>query len=141
MDVVVASSLVSRKFLLLLVGVFAASALALAMIGLYGVLSRLVRSRERELGIRRAVGADARAILGMVMREGLVAVGAGVGLGVMLSLAIGRVLQSQLFGTSPSDPLSYVATLAVLGVVAAVACYLPARRAAAVEPVVVLRGE
>ncbi len=141
MDELVSSSLVSREFLLLLVGVFAGAALLLATIGLYGVLSRLVRARERELGIRRAIGADAGAIIWLVLREGLLAVGAGVTFGAVLSVAAGRALQSQLFGTSALDLPTYLATLGVLLSVAWAACYLPARRAAAIEPTVVLKGD
>jgi putative ABC transport system permease protein len=141
MEDVVAASLVSREFLLLLVGVFACAALLLALIGLYGVLSRLVRARERELGIRRAIGAGEGAIIGLVLREGLLAVATGMGFGLLLSLAAGRLLQSQLFGVSALDVPTYLATLALLTIVAMVACYLPARRAAAIEPTVALQGE
>ena len=141
MDDLVAGSLVSREFLLLLVGVFAGAALLLAIVGLYGVLSRLVRARERELGIRRAIGADAASIVRLVLGEGLLAVAAGVTFGTGLAVVGGRALQSQLFGVSPIDLPTYFATLALLLGVAWVACYLPARRAAAVEPTVALRGE
>lgn len=141
MDDLVADSLVSREFLLLLVGVFAGSALLLAIIGLYGVLSRLVRARERELGIRRAIGADGPRIVRLVLREGLLAVLVGVAFGAGLAAAGGRALQNQLYGVSALDLPTYLGTLAGLLAVAATACYIPARRAAAIEPTIALRGE
>jgi putative ABC transport system permease protein len=141
MDQVVAGSLVGREFLAVLVGVFAATALALAMIGLYGVLSRLVRAREREIGIRRAVGADERAIVNLVLREGARSVGSGIALGLLLALGLGRAIGSQLFGISSVDPVAYAGTLGLLLLVALLACYLPARRAARIEPTVALQGE
>ena len=141
MDDVVAGSLVGREFLAVLVAVFAVSALGLAMIGLYGVLSRLVQAREREIGIRRAVGADERAIVGLVMREGALAVGSGIVLGVGMALALSRVIGSQLYGVSSIDPVTYVVTLLLLVSVALVACYLPARRAARIDPTVALQGD
>jgi predicted permease len=141
MDDLVAGSLVSREFLLLLVGVFAAAALLLAIVGLYGVLSRLVRARERELGIRRAVGADAASIIRLVLGEGLLAVLVGITFGAGLAMAGARALQSQLFGVSAVDLPTYLVTVAVLLAVAVTACYIPARRAAAIEPTVALRGE
>lgn len=134
-------ALAPREFLTLLVGVFAAAAVGLAIIGLTGVLGRLVRSREREIGIRRAIGADAGAIMGLVMREGGLAVGAGSVAGLLLAVLLSRVLASQLYGVTPGDVPTYLAALALLGTVAFLACWVPARRAARIEPTVALSSE
>jgi putative ABC transport system permease protein len=141
MDDLVSGSVAPREFLTVLVGVFAAAALGLATIGLYGVLSRLVRSRQREIGIRRAVGADQRSIMGLVLREGMIAVVIGAGGGLLLSLALTRALSSVLFGVTAGDVLTYLAALGVLGVVALIACLIPARRAARIDPTVALSSE
>ena len=141
MNEVVSGSLAPREFLTLLVGVFAAAALALATIGLYGVLSRLVRAREREIGIRRAIGADGPAILQLVLREGMTAVVAGSVAGVAAAPLVGRALASQLFGVTPADLPTYLAALGLLYAVAFLACYLPARRAAGIDPTVALASD
>jgi putative ABC transport system permease protein len=138
---VVAQTLVGRELLLALVAVFAGAALLLAAIGLYGVLSHLVRLREREIGIRRAVGAGPRQIMGMVLRDGMRAVLVGTLLGLVGAWGLARLLASQLFGVTPEDPVTYGLTLGVLLLVALLACYLPARRAARVDPLVALREE
>ena len=141
MDDVVAGSLVGREFLVLLVGAFAASALSLAMVGLYGVLTRLVRAQERELGIRRAIGAEQGAIVRLVLREGMGAVAVGAVLGLGVAWASSSALSSQLYGVTAADPVTYLVTLLVMLGVALLACYLPAWRAARVEPTVALRSE
>ncbi|HWA56037.1 MAG TPA: ABC transporter permease [Gemmatimonadales bacterium] len=141
MDDLVSGSLAPREFLTLLVGIFAAAALGLATIGLYGVLSRLVRSREREIGIRRAVGADEVVIMRLVFREGMGAVLAGSAAGMLLAAILGRALASVLFGVTPGDLPTYLAALALLLAVALLACYLPARRAARIDPTVALSSE
>ena len=141
MDEVVSGSLAARQFVTLLVGVFAAAALGLATIGLYGVLSRLVRAREREIGIRRAIGADGPAILRLVLREGMTAVVAGSAAGVVAALLLGRALASQLFGVTAADLPTYLAALGLLHAVALLACYLPARRAAGIDPTVALASD
>jgi predicted permease len=141
MNQVVSSSLAPREFLTLLVAVFAAAALGLATIGLYGVLSRLVRAREREIGIRRAVGADRGAILALVLKEGMVSVGVGALAGVVAALLMGRLFANLLFGVTAADLLTYLVALGLLHGVAFLACYLPARRAADIDPTVALSGE
>lgn len=141
MNQIVSVSLAPREFLTVLVGVFAAAALGLAMIGLYGVLSRLVRSRERELGIRRAIGANQVAIVGLVLKEGMRAVAAGAAVGVVGALLLGRALSSQLFGVTALDLPTYLVALGVLHAVAFLACYLPARRASRIDPTVALSSE
>jgi putative ABC transport system permease protein len=110
-------------------------ALFLAAIGLYGVLAYQVTQRSREIGIRMALGGQAAAIVRLVLGEGLVMVGAGGLLGLAGILALGRVVQSQLFGVRPSDPLIIAGIVCVVGLVGLGACLVPARRAAAVDPV------
>jgi putative ABC transport system permease protein len=141
MDQLVSGSLAPREFLTLLVGVFAAAALGLATIGLYGVLSRLVRARQREIGIRRAVGADERSIMALVLREGMIAVATGAAGGLLLSLALSRALASLLFGVTPGDSLTWLLALTLLVTVALLACLVPARRAARIDPTVALSSE
>ncbi|HSB52934.1 MAG TPA: FtsX-like permease family protein, partial [Gemmatimonadales bacterium] len=141
MDDLVSGSLAPREFLTVLVGVFAAAALGLATIGLYGVLSRLVRARQREIGIRRAVGADERSIMALVLREGMIAVATGAGGGLLLSIGLARALTSLLFGVTPGDSLAYIAALALLVTVALLACLIPARRAARIDPTIALSSE
>jgi putative ABC transport system permease protein len=141
MDDVVQGSLVARAFLLLLVGVFAGSALLLACLGVYGVLSHLVRQREREIGIRRAIGAGQGEILGLVLRDGMGAVLGGALVGLGAAWGLGELLAGQLYGVTPADPLTYVATLGLLLIVAFLACYLPAHRATRVDPMIAMRAE
>jgi predicted permease len=125
----------TRRTPLVLSVVFGAVALFLAAIGLYGVLAYQVTQRSREIGIRMALGGQAAAIVRLVLGEGLAMVGAGGLLGLVGILALGGVLQSQLFGVRPSDPLIIAAIVAVVGLVALAACLVPARRAAAIDPV------
>ncbi len=125
----------TRRTPLVLSVAFGAVALFLAAIGLYGVLAYQVTQRSREIGIRMALGGQAAAIVRLVLGEGLVMVGAGGLLGVAGILAMGRVLQSQLFGVRPSDPLIIAGIVCIVGLVALGACLVPARRAAAIDPV------
>jgi putative ABC transport system permease protein len=120
---------------------FAALGLALAAAGIYSVLSFHVTRRTQELGVRMALGAPRRHVLGLMLTMGGRLVLTGLVIGVAVSLASTRLLRSQLFGVETADPLSYVAVALVLGFVAFVACYIPARRAAAVDPIVALRQE
>jgi putative ABC transport system permease protein len=125
----------------ILFGVFAAVALALASIGIYGVMAYSVSERTREIGIRLALGAQRRDVLKLVVAQGmtLALIGAGVGLGAALALT--QLMRSMLFEVSATDPLTYAALAALLSVVAMLACYLPARRATKVDPMVALRCE
>jgi predicted permease len=125
----------TRRTPLVLSVVFGAVALFLAAIGLYGVLAYQVTQRRREIGIRMALGGQSAAIVMLVLREGLLMVGAGSLLGLAGILALGRVLQSQLFGVRPSDPLIIARIVCIVGLVALGACFVPARRAAATDPV------
>jgi len=122
-------------------GIFGGVALLLAMIGLYGVRAYTVAPRTREIGIRMALGAKAGDTLGMILREGLKVTAIGVAVGTLLSVAIGQVLASLLYRVSGLDPVVLVGAPAVLALVSLFACYIPARRAAHVDPMVALRHE
>jgi ABC-type antimicrobial peptide transport system permease subunit len=128
-----------RVFTLRLLTTFAAVALALAALGLFGVLSYNVRLRSREFGIRMALGADRWAIRRMVMREGLRVTGVGMAIGLLGAVMLSRVLASMVFGISALDPRVMAAAAVFMATVAALAAYLPARRATVVEPSSVLQ--
>jgi putative ABC transport system permease protein len=119
----------------------AATGLALAAIGIYGVLAHAVGRRIREIGVRMALGAQKLDVLRMVLKQGTRLITAGVGLGVAGSLVAGRLLQSKLFGTSAADPVTLVVVSALLALVGLCACWLPARRATQIDPMVALRYE
>jgi putative ABC transport system permease protein len=131
-------SLVSRRSPVLLSLSFGAIALFLSAIGIYGVLAYLVTQRTKEIGIRIALGGSARAIFELVLREGLLLIGGGFVLGAVGAVALRKSLETQLYGVSASDPIVLVAVTAVLGVVAIIACALPARRATRINPIVAL---
>jgi putative ABC transport system permease protein len=141
MEQVIYQSMARPRFVTLLVLLFALVALALAAVGIYGVLAYSVEQRTQEIGVRMALGAEVGGILAMVLRQGLGLVASGLVLGFGLAIVLRRVLASLLFGVSPTDPLTMVGVAAVLSLVAAAACYLPARRAAAVAPAVALRHD
>jgi predicted permease len=141
MDEIISSSLASERFSMLVLGIFALLALLLASVGIYGVVSHLVGRRTQEIGIRMALGAKQSDVLLMVLRDGLKLTLAGVMLGCAAALGLTRLMASLLFGVSASDPLTFGAVAILLGIVALVACYLPARRAMRVDPLVALRYE
>ena len=141
MEKVIADSVAPRRFYMLLLGAFAGVAMALAAIGIYGVMFYAVRQRTQEIGIRMALGAQQRDVLQMVVGEGLLLAVAGVGAGLAAASALTRVLASFLFGVSARDLPTFAAISVLLIGVATVACYLPARRAAKVDPMVALRYE
>jgi putative ABC transport system permease protein len=134
-------SVADRRFQLTLFGGFALLALGLAAIGLYGVLAYTVGERTHEIGIRMALGAARGTVQTLVLRRGLLLAAAGVALGLLLSLPAGRLVRSSLFGIAPADPVTYLLIPAVLLLVAALATWLPARRATRVDPVIALRNE
>jgi len=136
-----ASSIATERLSVLLLSVFAALALFLAAIGLYGVLSYSVGQRTREIGVRMALGADATSVVALVLRQGARLAGLGLAAGLASALGATRLLQSQLYGVSPFDPLSFALVAAALAFVGALACWLPARRATRVDPIVALRAE
>jgi len=135
------ASVAEPRFYALLLGMFAALALALAVVGIYGVLSYSVSQRHREIGVRMALGARGGDILNLVLRQGLILIGIGMAVGLASALGVSRYLASLLFGISATDPVTYVAISVLLGIVAVVACYLPARRATRVDPMTALRYE
>ena len=141
MDGKISASLAPRRLTMVLLGTFAVLALLLASIGLYGVMALSVTQRTRELGIRLALGAQRAAVLGLVMRQGATLVGVGLGIGLTAALITGRLLSSFLYEAGGSDPSTLGAVAAVLAGAAMLACWLPARRATKVDPMVALRSE
>ena len=137
----VASDFVAQRSTVVLLSAFAAVALVLASIGLYGVMALSVTQRTRELGIRMALGSPRAAVLRLVMRQGAILVGIGLGVGLVAALVSGKLLSSVLYGVSGADPTTLGAVSLVLAVAASVACLLPAQRASRVDPMVALRNE
>ncbi len=141
MDQVIEAAESQPRFLTLLLGLFSALALILAVIGIYGVMSYAVTQRTNEIGIRMALGAQPSSVLGLVLGQGMRLALAGMAVGVALAFALTRLMSSLLFGIAPTDPITFVAVVIVLAVAAAAACYIPARRAMKVDPIVALRYE
>jgi putative ABC transport system permease protein len=138
MDDVVRSSLGTRRVSMLLFSVFAGAALLLAAVGIYGVMAYSVTQRTQEIGIRMALGAQASDVLRMVVRQGMILVLIGIGVGVAGALGLTRVIANLLFGVNAADPLTFAAIALLLAFVALLACYLPARRAAKLDPMIAL---
>jgi putative ABC transport system permease protein len=136
-----AASLGSRRFTTTLLGLLALLAVTLAAVGIYGVLSYLVQQRTREIGVRLALGATTAQVLGLVLRQGLGAVLAGLALGTGGAFALTRLMKSLLVGVTAADPLTFVLTPALLAAIALLACSIPARRASQLDPLVALRQE
>jgi predicted permease len=134
-------AMAGRRFAMTALALFAGVALLLAAVGTYSVLAYLVRQGTRDIGVRLALGATPSVVLAMVVRQGLVLAAAGIGFGLGGTLLLGRVLEGLLFGVTPHDPTTLAVTSAGLGMVAAAACWLPARRAAAIDPAISLRAE
>ncbi|HJX76013.1 MAG TPA: FtsX-like permease family protein, partial [Gaiella sp.] len=130
-----------ERFTMLLLGSFAALALLLAVIGVHGVLSYAVEQRRHEMGIRMALGAQRSAVLGMVVRQGMALSLAGIALGVLGALAVTRLLGALLFGVGPTDAVTFMLVIVVIALAAAVASFLPARAAVAIDPATSLRAE
>ena len=137
----VADHLAQNRFALSLIGLFAVVAGALAVVGLYGIVSYSVSQSRREIGIRMAPGCDRRGILGWVYRRGATLVGLGIALGILGSLALGRFVAALLFGVTPTDAAVLAAVATGLGLVGSLACYVPARRATRLDPMSVLRAD
>ena len=138
---VVSSSFDSRRAVMLLLAAFAGLALFLSALGIYGVLAYDVSQRTREIGVRGAIGASREQIIGLILRQGLWKAGVGIVTGLIGAALLSRSITTLLFGVKPTDPIVYVAVSAVLLIVALLASYLPARRAAAIDPLVALRDE
>jgi putative ABC transport system permease protein len=141
MSNIVSESIAPQRLTMLIAALFAVLALVLAMIGLYGVISYSVAQRTHEFGIRMAVGAAKGDILQLIVTHGFSLAMTGILAGIVGSLALRRILASLLFGITPTDPLTFGAVALLLVGVALLACYIPARRAAAVDPMVALRHE
>lgn len=141
MGELVAKATAPSRFYMLLLGGFAFISLVLAAVGIYGVIAYAVRQRTQEIGIRLALGATGDRVLRMVVGQGLALAGVGAGVGLLGALVATRGMQSLLFEVSASDPAIYAGVAVMLVAVAAVASYLPARRAARTDPQLVLRGE
>jgi ABC-type antimicrobial peptide transport system permease subunit len=141
MDEVIADQMVANQLLTTLVGIFSGLALLLAAIGIYGVLSYVVNQRTREIGIRISLGARRGQVLSLMLKQGLTLAVTGVVIGGVVSLAIAKMLSSVLHGVSPRDPVILLSTAFGLVAVAFFACYLPARRATKVDPLIALRYE
>jgi hypothetical protein len=141
LDQIVSESIADRRFYAAATTAFSVIALLLAVVGLYGIVSRGVTERLRELGIRIVLGAARADLIGLVVRQGLLPVAVGLGLGTVAALWTSRLLRGFLFGVTTVDPVTYVAVPAVVLIVSAIACYIPARRASDVDPIVALREE
>jgi hypothetical protein len=139
-DYVVAARAV-RRFTAVLAAAFAGVALLLGCVGVYGVMAYSVTRRRRELSVRAALGARPAQVVGLVMGEGLRLAGAGLLLGLLVALLVARLLESQLYGVTPYDFWSYAAAASLLGTIALLACWLPARRSLGISPLEALRSE
>ena len=130
-----------EELILTLLSIFAVVALLLATVGVYGVTAQAARARTQEIGIRMALGADAGAVIGAILRRSLPVVAAGLVVGLVVALGTGQTLSTVLYGVEPGDPLTLGAVVVLLGTTALIASYLPARRATRVDPVRSLRPE
>ena len=137
----ISQSLATRRLTMSLLGAFAALALALASVGLYGVMALSVTQRTREFGIRLALGSPRREVFRLALGRGLLLVAVGLGLGLLGALGAGRALRSLLYDVGSLDPTALLAAIVALGFVAILACWFPARRATRVDPMVALRYE
>jgi putative ABC transport system permease protein len=138
---VVAATLAPRKFNMLLFALFAVLALLLATLGIYGVMAYSVAQRTHEVGIRMALGAQKSDVLGLIIKNGMMLTIMGVAIGLAIALALTRLMTTLLFGVAPTDLITFAAASAFLILVALLACYIPARRATKVDPLVALRYE
>jgi putative ABC transport system permease protein len=141
LDEMVSASLSERRFSMEIVGLFVLTALLLAGLGIYGVISYIVSARTHEIGIRIALGADGKSVLRMVLRQGLGLAITGAALGLVCALIVSHLMAGLLYGVRPTDPLTFAGVTLLLIGVALLACYVPARRALRVDPLVALRHD
>jgi len=141
MDEILSDTLSPRRFSALLVSIFAALALSLAAIGIYGVMSYIVTQRTSELGLRLALGAGGRDVVGLVLARAATLAAAGLAIGVGLSLAVSRLIGSLLFGLKPADPSTYAGVLFCVAAIAILAAAGPAWRASRIDPMTALRED
>jgi putative ABC transport system permease protein len=141
MERIIEQHVASRRLLMILLAVFAGVALTLALVGIYGVMGHAVSQRTNEIGVRMALGAQRGEIVAMVLREGARLGLTGLAFGVAIALGVTRWFESQLFGVTPTDASTYVAVVALMLAVGLIACYLPARRAARVDPLTAIRAD
>jgi putative ABC transport system permease protein len=141
MSNLLAASVARTRFNFLVFSIFAAIALTLAAVGIYGVIAYSVSQRTHEIGIRLALGAQAADVLRLIIRQGMGLVLAGVGIGLAGALALTRLMKTLLFGVSATDPLTYIVITLLLAFFALLACWIPARRATKVDPLVALKYE
>jgi ABC-type antimicrobial peptide transport system permease subunit len=141
LDETVSASLAERRFSMEMVALFAFTALLMAGLGIYGVISYMVSERSHEIGIRMALGAERVSILHIVLRQALGLALAGAGIGLVCALIVSHLMAGLLFGVRPTDPLTFAGVALLLIGVALLACYIPARRAIRVDPMVALRHE
>ena len=141
MDASLAENVATPRFRTLLLGIFAALAVCLAMAGVYGVTAYMVSQRANEVGLRMALGAQSGDVLKMILAHGMKLAAIGIALGLAGSIATSHLLSTMLFEVKPTDPLTYAAVAVLLGLVALGASYIPARRATHVDPLISLRQE
>jgi ABC-type antimicrobial peptide transport system permease subunit len=141
MEDLVGAQLKRPRFNMLLIGVFAALSIALTVVGVYGVVAASVAGRTREIGVRVALGASSRRVLGMVMREGMTLAGFGLLIGLVVAAGVSRLAAGLLYGVRPSDPLTYGGIALLLAALTALGCVVPAWRASRVDPMNALRVE
>ncbi len=141
MDAIIADSLAARRFSMILLSIFATLALLLSSMGIYGVISYVVGQRTREIGIRIALGAQRGSVLRLILGEGMKMALIGVVVGIVAAAGLTRLMSQLIYGVSATDPLTFAGVIFVLTTVALAACYIPARRAMRVDPMVALRYE
>jgi predicted lysophospholipase L1 biosynthesis ABC-type transport system permease subunit len=141
LDAVLANSLAARRLSMVLLEIFAALALVLSCVGIYGVISYLVSQRTHEIGVRMALGAQRSDVMKLVLTQGAEMALVGMAIGLVTALGLTRLMANELFGVSAYDPLTFGAGAILLALVALLACYIPARRAVRVDPIVALRYE
>jgi ABC-type antimicrobial peptide transport system permease subunit len=141
MNKIVAQALGQARLMTWLLGIFAGAALLLATIGIYGAVAYTVEQRTGEIGVRMALGAQTMDVLRLIVHQGMRPVIIGLGVGLIASLALGRLIASQLYQTSAHNPLLLAATMSILGLAALLACVFPARRASLVNPIEALRTQ